>query len=215
MNDFTEDSGSDRSRGGVHAAASVDLSRRKLLRAAAAAPVLATIPSGAAFANASAYQCVITSKEQSDAGVPLMSRRDQDQWVRLAVTQQDFGTLDNGNPVTKTGWLIDGNWYDDTGAPFTPNFDPSCDFTTEFCPITEPQPALVLAIYQPVPDGIAPTSVTPAAAGFQAFYPITSTEGNRPSEVGNIGLFVSCYCSVAPDIQSPDAIQQALMALYC
>jgi len=191
--------------------------------ASISAPLLATIPNGAALANASAFQCVVSSKTKSDLDVPPMSLGDRDAWVRLKVIVRPFGKVVGGEPVAKDGWYIDGSWYEDTGAAFdpqprllTPDEDPTdCDLEAEFCPVGPAQDAWVLAIYEPLPNGTEPTSVAPAAVGFNAFYPISSTQGNRPSEVGNIGLFTSCYCSVYPTIQSPDAIQQALMNLYC
>lgn len=201
-----------------------DADRRLLLRAAVSAPLLATIPSGTAFANASAFQCVVTAKTQSDQGGPPLSHSEPDHWVRIQVVTRQFGMIVNGNPVGKDGWFINSLWYEATGSAFDPQpnlatpdaWPDNCDTNTEFCPVTEAEPAWVLAIYRPQPDGVSPTSVVPAASGLNAFYPISSTQGDPVhSQPGNIGLFVSCYCSVSPTIQNPDAVQQALMSTYC
>lgn len=194
-----------------------DADRRLLLRAAVSAPFLATIPSGAAFANASAFQCVVSSKTASDDGAAAVDRASQDNWVRLQVTKRPFGKLVGGKPTAKNGWLIDGIWYGDTGQAFDPqpNLSGTCNPANEWCPAGDPQQTLVLAIYKPLPDGVSPTSVTPAASGYNAFYPISSTQYDRPAQIGNIGLFVSCYCSVAPSMNPIDSVQRQLMTTYC
>ena len=170
-----------------------DQVRRRLLRAAAAAPLMATLPSGAAYANVSAFQCVVSSKSSSDAGSPLLSRSGRDQWVRQVATSRRFRTTMHGFAEIKDGWLIGSTWYDAQGNIFVPNLGVGCSIVTDYCPVGSPATVYVLVIYQPVPNGINPTSVNVIG-----IYPQYSIPSNRPSQVNNIGLFVSCMCSVAP-----------------
>lgn len=181
---------------GARSEGDADATRRQLLRAAAAAPFLATIPNGSVFANTSAFHCVVTSAQASNAGAPVLSRSSLvgDKWVRRAVTSRRLRTTQAGYPPSLDVWLIDGTWYDASGNIVTPNLSGTCDLALEYCPgPSGPQTVYVLEIYQPVPDAADPTSVTKIGP-----YPKYSTAYNRPSQVGNIGLFASCMCSVAP-----------------
>lgn len=202
----------------------LDGSRRRIIRAAAVAPLLATIPSGAAFANTSAFQCVAASKEDSDNQIPTMSQSSSDSWVRRPAKVRPFATKVGGTLQRYTGYSLDlsgtdegRTWYDQNGIPLSPNWNIPCDRDTSLCPAGVTTDTLVLAIYEPLPDGVTPTSIEP-----KGFYPITSTYGNRPNPesgtpdtTGNIGLVQSCYCSVYPTITNPDADQQALHRAYC
>lgn len=193
MSETTAQSPADARRVGEVPDRGADSTRRRLLRAAAAAPLMATLPSGAAYANVSAFQCVVSSKTSSDDGAPLMSRSGRDTWVRQAVTTRRFRTTQHGTAEVKDGWLLGGVWYDANGQTFVPNLSGSCSIATDYCPVGSPGTAYVLVIYRPVPDGVDPTSVDVIG-----LYPQYSTEYNRPSQVGNIGLFATCMCSVAP-----------------
>jgi hypothetical protein len=61
--------------------------RRRLLRAAAvSAPVVATLPSGSAFANASAYQCVINARNEDQIDIPSHIPAGPSPYLRFAAT---------------------------------------------------------------------------------------------------------------------------------
>jgi len=78
--------------------------RRKLLKSAAAgAPVIATLQSGAVFANTSAFQCI--NDASSNPPVEAVAVPPADQWVRVTVWRYQF--TDNSNPTNVTGWLYD------------------------------------------------------------------------------------------------------------
>jgi len=174
------------------------------LRAAAAAPFLATLPSGAALANASAFQCVVSSKESSDAGTPLLSRTGRDLWVRRAVTSRRFRSTQHGFAEVKDGWLIGSDWYDAHGIVFYPNLSGVCSISTEWCPVGTPTTAYVLQIYQPAPD---PAGADPTGVTFIGIYPQYSIPSNRSSQVNNMGILGSCMCSVSPGFDQS--------AIYC
>lgn len=198
-----------------------DPSRRRLIGAAAVTPLLATIPSGAAFANTSAFNCVVVSKTDSDNEVPNMavapSGIQNDDWVRRPAKFLRFITSVGGNQ-TIFGYSLDidkltdaeRTWYSQNGDLLSPDFSGTCTPATGLCPFGTSTNTFVLAIYEPLPDGTMPTSVAP-----KGFYSQQSTQGDRSSEVGNIGLIQSCYCSVYPTITNPDADQQALHTAYC
>lgn len=204
-----------------------DARRRALLMAAAATPVIATIPTGAALANSSAFHCVVTSKSESDAGIPAMSLDRTDQWVRVSAFRRRFVTLedpaDENTAILLDLWRYsssDTNWYDADGKLYSnPNLNPPgalCDVGTQLCAVETSDTAVwVLRIYQPIPaSGIDPTGVgNPEPQRIPAApyaYPRYSTafanpSGNpdRPSQVGNIGLAASCLCSVDPNSTPP------------
>ncbi len=78
--------------------------RRKLLKSAAAgAPVIATLQSGAAFANTSAFQCI--NDASSSPPTKAVAVPPPDQWVRVTVSRYQF--TDNTNPANVTDWLYD------------------------------------------------------------------------------------------------------------
>jgi hypothetical protein len=180
--------------------------RRRLLRAAAAAPLMATLPSGAAYANVSAFQCVVSSRLESEGtppGPPVMSQTALDTWVRQSVKTRDFRSTQNGPSESKQGWLLGSTWYDKDGNTFVAGPDTGCDPITQWCPISPLRDEYVLIVYQPVPDGSNPTSVN-----LIGVYPQYSIPIDRPSQVGNIGLAATCMCSVAPNT-NPNT------SLYC
>ena len=85
----------------------VSASRRKLLRASAAAPFVATLHSGAAMANASALQCLINNVENPPTN--LISDR-IDTVMREEV---QAGQLFDGTPI----YYVNGKWRDAANYP--------------------------------------------------------------------------------------------------
>lgn len=87
--------------------------RRLLLKAAAAtAPLIATLPNGAAFANASAANCVAEDQERSRAapGVEVLEPPHSDDYLRMAAWRRTC----NGENF----YFIDANaqWYKEDGT---------------------------------------------------------------------------------------------------
>lgn len=94
------------------------ISRRRLVKSAlVAAPVVLTLRSGAALANASAYQCIQRDQARADAGQnPLLTPDEpQDDWERRAVTVKKL--KDNQN---NEFWVyedpLSGNWLTEDGS---------------------------------------------------------------------------------------------------
>jgi len=179
------------------------ISRRQLLRSAASAPLLATIPAGTVLANASAFQCAVNSKTQSDATAILGPRTSPDAWVRRAVPLRVFRRLG----VTKTGYLVNGIWYDNQGVAFTPQPDLSvtCSQTTDWCSIIGPTTTYVLEVYN-MDSPTNPTTLYSIGAWSQQ-----NTVGNAAvwptggsSTAGNFALTVSCMCSLNPGLGGLD-----------
>ncbi|HIE55419.1 MAG TPA: hypothetical protein EYP90_09610 [Chromatiaceae bacterium] len=83
--------------------------RRKLLKTAATtAPVIATLQSGAAFANTSAYQCINDAKTNPPpewTGDPVPSG---DNWVRKTITRYKYKKKSD-NTISNWWYDVDGN----------------------------------------------------------------------------------------------------------
>ena len=88
--------------------------RRDLLKQAAlAAPLIATLPSGAVWANASSYQCVAQDATRTpNPAVPAA-----DEWLRLAATVVDYS---HGNETATVYELPDGSLWLPDGSEFDP-----------------------------------------------------------------------------------------------
>ncbi len=81
--------------------AGVSRSRRRLVKnAVVAAPVILTLPSGAAAATASAFQCIARDHATAAADPPPGLVSTPDAWVR---SETHCTTDANGNPVQETG----------------------------------------------------------------------------------------------------------------
>ncbi len=105
------------------------ISRRRLVKSAlVAAPVVLTLRSGAALANASAYQCIQRDQARADAGANPLRTPDEpsDDWERRTVNvkrlknDQDNGFWvyedpDSGNWFTEEGELVDQQVGDGQG----------------------------------------------------------------------------------------------------
>lgn len=167
------------------------LSRRMVLGSAASVPLLATIPSGAARAMTSTYQCVSGSEYNSDNANIIGPRSAPDtRWVRRRVSSNLF----EKGPDVEQGWLLDGTWYRDNGQPFVPQptVVGDCDPASQWCPLTTPFDSWVLEIYNAPPGN--PSGVYALGA-----WPQYNTQGNG-GPAGNFALNLSCLCSAAPDL---------------
>ncbi len=115
--------------------AGVSRSRRRLVKnAVVAAPVILTLPSGAAAATASAFQCIARDHATADADPPPELVSTPDGWVRTQ-THCTTTTDANGNPILQeTGdpndplcyklvrFDLEGNIVDaPAGGPVTPS----------------------------------------------------------------------------------------------
>lgn len=199
------------------------IDRRRLLRAAvAAAPVMATLPNGAALANASARQCLIQDKSHSDSfdigvdpytfdlsdsidGYVRFTNAEKTWRVRIGPGQFVFpvtypmGTYPLDHPVVDLrGDPIE---YKADGTIFVPN---SGNGDT----VQSTRTVYLLGLYKPLPESSDfPTTVdtcdlngatqpTPQGtinAGLQCFWPVSERQtGNG----GNMGISGSCLASV-------------------
>lgn len=96
--------------------------RRRLLKAAAAsAPVIATLQSGGAFANASAFQCIdSTTNDTPDGATP-----GTDVYVRERIAATEYTHTTN---PSKWKYTVGGTEYDENGDPWQ---DPGRDYSAE------------------------------------------------------------------------------------
>ncbi|WP_200242146.1 hypothetical protein [Thiohalocapsa halophila] len=186
--------------------------RRSLLKAAAsAAPVIATLPSGEALANASALQCVIN--EQNQAGPPVtvdIPVPDDDTYVRVSGEVREYFTeASNAGPgerrtvyffegdVPQANILVnpDGSWFDDTGWQQDNSQTREAAFLVQYnATTTDPTTAEVnteceLEVGTDSWTGI----VTGPRAPQHCFYPmaVKAPQGNA----GNVPLTTSCLAS--------------------
>ncbi len=119
----------------TNADAGISRSRRRLVKnAVVAAPVILTLPSGAAAATASAFQCIARDHATADADPPPELVSAQDGWVRTE-THCTTATDANGNTILQeTGdpndplcyklvrFDLEGNIVDaPDGGPVTPS----------------------------------------------------------------------------------------------
>lgn len=95
------------------------ISRRRLVKSAlVAAPVVLTLRSGAALANASAYQCIQRDQARADAAGadPLLTPGESpDDWERRTVSvkklkkddDNEFWVYENPDPSSSDSWLTE------------------------------------------------------------------------------------------------------------
>ncbi len=117
--------------------------RRKLLKASAAAPLVATLTSGVAQANASAFQCI----NDAPTGTPFISGTTGDGAVRVSATKYEKGT--------SVFYFVDGVMYDASGA--VSNLTVTDLLNEGFTPTG----GQVLVIYEPGADGLSATQLGP------------------------------------------------------
>lgn len=157
--------------------------RRRLLKAAAsAAPVIATLQSGAALANASTNQCIVASGATDDDAVKIST--EPDNWIRRPCLEWE---VYDGDGVSTVYLQVDGTWYkfdggwteEDPDLTLGDCGDPKKDCkvaTTKYC----------FAMWLPDSDnGEGPTDVHVAGT-----YPVNSNFENFQ------GLQGSCLCSI-------------------
>jgi hypothetical protein len=172
--------------------------RRRLLQAAAAtatAPLIATLPNGAAAATASTAQCILASRAADPDDV--ISASAPDTFVRQHGTMADFH-LDAPPNTKQTVYSIapdSDTYYQSNGDVF---------ITTGWTKDNEKQ-VLLLRVFRPVSDNgdtdTNPTSMvdcgsTPIPP--QCIFPVTKQDPG--SDTGNMGIAASCLCSVNPDL---------------
>ena len=201
----------------------VSLARRQLLRAAASvAPLIATLPSGAALAQASARNCVLLEQEAAERGEePPAIAASTDSYIRVpgSRTLYEF-PYDNINdeekaaqrdvyqftvPGTQRDVSVDaeGNWID---------LDKS-----QAIKIGNTEPQYFLVLYKSVgfegkvtelcdlenrvhfwPEG-APQASSPDFC----IAPLAKVSRNQPD---NIAQVTSCWCSANPNAPECDSI---------
>ncbi len=164
--------------------------RRRLLKAAAAgAPLIATLQSGAAFAQASARNCIVENAGRD----PAKQKGSPDNWVRKEVIRYKFEKPDGS--ITNWKYDIDGNHA--AGGPYYTAGDRNGDGmgnqwsnARRQWPVAESETRYVLVYYQPTPDSINPTGAVEKGP----FPKFLETHGD-----GLTGLKGSCLCSVNPN----------------
>lgn len=168
--------------------------RRALLRAAASAPLVATLHSGAAGANASASQCVISGQTASNltlGGAPPYTVRSPDAWVRRAGQQAKARHSGRSFMVYK----INGEWYDQNGVKRDVVFGTPCNQATQVC-AGNPSNTYLLEVYEPELQGLAPVGVHPRGP-----FPLQKIPGRTASAPAeNTAITGSCLLSVDPNL---------------
>ncbi|HEB77076.1 MAG TPA: hypothetical protein ENI90_00930 [Methylothermaceae bacterium] len=112
----------------------ISRSRRRLVKSAAvAAPVILTLPSGAAAATASAFQCIARDHEKALNNPPAELVESPDGWVReqttcttdqdgkLTVEPSPDGSQDEFQCFKLIKFDLDGNVVTSGGGPVTPS----------------------------------------------------------------------------------------------
>jgi hypothetical protein len=184
---------------------SPDSARRRLLRAAAsAAPLIATLPSGAAFATASTYQCISKDKAASAGTVPNFDdyKQSLDQWYRSKAYRVVWTHTSSPDIPTYRFSTdeVNGPFYLEEGGGL---FD-----LTKYPGYTKGSAVEVYVLRLYVPDNASdPTDVYPACtnpngAGVpngtaspsdQCVFPFTNRQGDVMALTG------SCWCSISGD----------------
>jgi hypothetical protein len=154
--------------------------RRSLLKAAAAAtPMIATLPCGAAVANSSAAQCIANDKAAHPEEVNVLGSSLPDTFLRYDAWRRNCSTPPAA-PVYYYYVITLAKWYDQDGN-YVPS--PGCRTTTNPGGRGDVK---VFVLKHWIPN----TSNTNIVA--DDFYPVTKLNEN------NQGITASCYTSVAP-----------------
>lgn len=170
--------------------------RRRLLKAAAtAAPVIATLPSGAAFANASVHQCVDfhANREQSPANGFLYIPAGPDAYVRAEAVKQIW--KDNADVErTVIGWPRgepDKQWWVESNSG-----DP-LDAWSSFNQSSPPAGWTKVSTNDEAINTLFLWSTDDAGTGFdgQGMWP-----AQQQGQGTAFGVIQSCLCSVDPRI---------------
>ena len=94
------------------------LQRRALVKAVAAAPVVFTLPSGAALATTS-LTCADKSKLQAVPAPANIKTNETDKWVRYRVQKKKFKVAGSGPSSFLFGFELNGTLYYGNGAQVT------------------------------------------------------------------------------------------------
>jgi hypothetical protein len=191
-------------------------SRRRLLKAAVGtAPLIATLPSGMARAQASVRNCVVQAQDEAADGQPSGFIVDTnpgggpaDGYLRIEGTAETWALPDSTNKILYN-FTVDGNQISVNAAGDWE--EPGDDWSS-----IGSSPVELLVLYRPSPEPPAP--VTDIAAGVEqcelddvdwsqtdlnpqppqyCIWPIAKVQP-IPQPGGNFGLAESCYCSVRP-----------------
>ncbi len=171
--------------------------RRRLLQAAAAAaPLIATLPNGAAAATASTAQCIVASREASPSDVipaPAL-----DTFVRQHGTMAVFhldGNTETKETVYSMAATPPSTYYKSDGTVFD---------TTGWIKDSETD-VLLLRVFRPTSDTFDPVENPTSMADCgstpippQCIFPVTKQDPG--SNAGNMGITASCLCSVNPSL---------------
>lgn len=168
--------------------------------AASAAPVIATLQSGAALANASTRQCIISSRKQTDNAITgdpekvdaFLASEKIDNFIRQPGTQRDVYLAGAAQP--ESYYKLGSTWYRKNGSTVPTTNPPWANLNP--CTANPPNPPVQQSCYvdtekyfvtawTPQPDGIFPTNVDPAGVWPQQRDFDTHT-----------ALAGSCLCSV-------------------
>lgn len=157
--------------------------RRSLLKASAAAPVVATLQTGSAWAMASTIQCVVQDAAQPDRpdDTGEFERATDDGWVRQAVNKW---YVRNASNIPKILYDVDGNGRD--GILYNANGDPKngSSFTDDPNFATNPETVYVVTAFEP--QGSPVTNATDEG----------SWPKNQFDNVSHQPLTDSCWTSV-------------------
>jgi hypothetical protein len=184
--------------------------RRRLLRAAASvAPLVATLPSGAALASASISGCISQSVDQSHLTPPQMPDA-----LDLAISPSGDGWLRAAailRRMRRGGFRKDG--YTFSGDPLTgPFYDGlngiQLDATWTVDTTVAAKNVAVLVMRTPLPDGTNPTTIDLTAPGCTrapntvypasfngCVYPVGRLDRSVSAINGNTALTNSCWAS--------------------
>lgn len=178
--------------------------RRRLLKAAAtSAPLMATLPSGAALANASAFHCLVGM--QGEAGGVANEVIELDGFIRVPARRREYTDPVGGDTFVRyvvsssdhggSGELI----LDSNGESYTSLEDSlpeNAEFIRQFnvyllrvfgtTGTANDPPVELLGDGGCTGNGSSPN---------QCFWPIARQDSAQP---GNIPLAGSCYCSIYP-----------------
>lgn len=174
---------------------SVAQGRRRLLKAAATtAPLIATLPNGAAWATASTNQCIIDSRNGASVDVVTSG----DGFVRQNGQEVKIGLKTSTDPQTyKTYYTIDPDdttYYDVNGNVYALTSDYEVKSKTDVQLLRFFDATSDTGDIANNPTGAANCGDTPIPP--QCIYPVDkkATAGN------NQALYTSCLCSVNPGL---------------
>jgi hypothetical protein len=187
---------------------SVSPARRSLLKlAASAAPLVATLPCGAAWANNSAYQCVSASKTRSDTAGAVLSiaTSNTDGFSRVIGLKYSYRKVTARPPLPPivttavaygssafgtTQYMDDGTIFNPTGWSLNPTISPT--------PSTVYLMVLFTPVYSPSDPTVPVTVSSPCTPGtFDSIPSCVYPASRRQTGVGgNMGIYTSCLLSV-------------------